>query len=207
MFARATSCMCASKPGAKSSLNSGILPRAWMAMKTSVASTASAEESFTVCAIHSWIQAQDCFERGCSWRWLRMKASCWSESSQKTDSMAPKVWPRCTMPFSRKYSSSGKMRMMRDWKPSSETLFSSTSDASFFPCCFRLSSTTGFVTGIQSFGMTLASSSAPGRRSSSKDMSWKATDPMNSLANVVSFPRWTMMRLLSLLLNSNSAYS
>mmetsp|Transcript_16413 Transcript_16413/g.43391 ORF Transcript_16413/g.43391 Transcript_16413/m.43391 type:complete len:206 (-) Transcript_16413:437-1054(-) len=205
MFARATSCMLASKPGASSSLNSEIFPRAWMAMKTKMASTASTEDSFTVCAIHSWIQAHDCLERGSFPDWLRMKASCWFESSQNTDSMAPKVWPCCTETFSRKYSSSGKIHLMRDWKFSSEMLFASTSAANWCACFDRFLSTSGFVTGIQSFGMTLASSSC--RRSSSKDMSWKATDPMNSLAKSVSFPRWMVIRFFWLPWNSCSAYS
>mmetsp|Transcript_27282 Transcript_27282/g.75050 ORF Transcript_27282/g.75050 Transcript_27282/m.75050 type:complete len:225 (+) Transcript_27282:1102-1776(+) len=94
--ANAMSCMWASSfgPGTSSSRNSLILPRAWMAMKTSVASTASAVESFTVCSIHSWIQAQDCLESWQSCFCSLMKASYCLEMSQYTESMAPKVWSR-----------------------------------------------------------------------------------------------------------------
>mmetsp|Transcript_67395 Transcript_67395/g.217611 ORF Transcript_67395/g.217611 Transcript_67395/m.217611 type:complete len:208 (-) Transcript_67395:130-753(-) len=82
MWASAMSCMCASKPGIISSRNSLIFPSAWIAMKTSVASTASSVDSFTVCAIHSWIQAQEGCESWQSCFCSLMKASCCPVMSQ-----------------------------------------------------------------------------------------------------------------------------
>mmetsp|Transcript_128723 Transcript_128723/g.372475 ORF Transcript_128723/g.372475 Transcript_128723/m.372475 type:complete len:228 (-) Transcript_128723:1109-1792(-) len=93
--ARAMSCMLGGKAVDNSSLNSLIFPRAWMAMKTRAASTTSGVESFTVFAIHVWIQAHDCFDNCSSWPWLRMKASCWSATSQYMDNIAAKVCSRC----------------------------------------------------------------------------------------------------------------
>mmetsp|Transcript_31008 Transcript_31008/g.78440 ORF Transcript_31008/g.78440 Transcript_31008/m.78440 type:complete len:205 (+) Transcript_31008:801-1415(+) len=95
MCARAESCITGLKPVENSSRNSLILPRAWIAMKTRVASRTSGVDNFTVVCIQSWIHAQLCLESCSSGCWFRMKASCWSESNQYTDNIAASVWSRC----------------------------------------------------------------------------------------------------------------